>query len=271
MTAQPTQTRTTSTLMAYFALSYLLSWSVAVPLALAKAGITRPFLPAWAHYFAAYGPALSAMIVVWASEGKDGLRRIAHRIGMWRVPTLWWAIALSPLAFGLLVVVALNTVTGSAISLSDFGAIHFLPPLGAGALLLWLLTFGIGEEIGWRGFALPRLQSGRSALSATLILAVFWALWHLPFFFYLFEPSIAIGWLIGLFGGAIAFTWLFNSSGGSILIVAVAHGCFNFMTSSGAGNGIVAAVVSTIVMVWAVVVILAFKPMALSTATKVEA
>ena len=124
---------------------------------------------------------------------------------------VWWIIALSPLGLGFVVAVNLNVFTGSAISISDFGVVRFLPPLGLGAFFLWILTFGIGEEIGWRGYALPRLQSGRSAFAASLILAFFWALWHLPFFFYLFDPAIAFGWLIGLFAGAIVFTFEFDS------------------------------------------------------------
>jgi hypothetical protein len=82
---------------------------------------------------------------------------------------------------------------------------------------------------------------------------------------------MAIGWLIGLFAGAVVFTWLFNSSGGSVLIVAVFHGCFNYITSTNAGGGMLATVVSIAVMVWAVVVVLAFKPAALSREGNVEA
>lgn len=100
--------------------------------------------------------------------------------------------------------------------------------LGLAALPLWILTFGIGEETGWRGFALPRLQRGRSALSATIILWVFWALWHLPLFFYSYEASILPGFLIGLLAGAITLTWLYNSTSGTILLVALWHGTFNF-------------------------------------------
>ena len=172
--------------------------------------------------------------------------------------------ALSPLLIGALAVLGLALVTGEPISISMFGEVNFLPPLGLGALALWLLTFGIGEATGWRGYELPPLQKNRSALSASLILAIFWALWHLPQFFYLFDPAIAIGWTLGLLSGTIVFTWLFNSAYGSILIVSIWHGCFNFITASNAGNGILAAVVSTLVMVWAVVVIVWFKPENLS-------
>ncbi|MDZ7336120.1 MAG: CPBP family intramembrane metalloprotease [candidate division KSB1 bacterium] len=97
-----------------------------------------------------------------------------------------------------------------------------------GSSFLWLLTYGIGEETGWRGYALPRLQKNHSALSATVILWVFWALWHLSAFFYLYDPTIVIGFLLGVLAGAIVFTWLYNSTGGSILMVTLLHGVFNF-------------------------------------------
>ena len=67
-----------------------------------------------------------------------------------------------------------NRFTGSEIRLPDLGAVNYLPPLGSkGTLLLWIFTSGLGEETGWRGFALPRLQKGRGALAATMILAAF--------------------------------------------------------------------------------------------------
>jgi membrane protease YdiL (CAAX protease family) len=149
------------------------------------------------------------------------------------------------------------------------GLIDFLPNLGLGALLLWILTFGIGEEIGWRGYALPGLQQGRSALSATVILWAMWALWHVPMFFYLYDVTIVVGFLLGLLAGAITFTWLYNGTGGSILMVAVWHGAFNFTTGCVAcKTGVTAAVLSTLVMVWAVVVVILFKPATLSRTDK---
>jgi membrane protease YdiL (CAAX protease family) len=257
--------------VAYFILAYAISWSIGVPLALGNQGIIPSILPLWMHYFVGYGPMLSALIVTWASQGGPELRELGQRMIKWRVRPIWWMAAVSPLIISLVVVLILNLVTGSQIHLSALGQVHFLPPLGIGALVLWILTFGIGEETGWRGYALPWLQKDRTALYATLILALVWALWHVPQFFYLFDPAIAIGWAIGLLAGAIVFTWLFNSSSGSILIVAIWHGCFNFTTASSAGNGILAAVVSTVVMVWAVVVIVLFKPKDLSKQERVMA
>jgi membrane protease YdiL (CAAX protease family) len=136
------------------------------------------------------------------------------------------------------------------------GSVNFLGQLGYWALPLWTFTFGFGEETGWRGFALPELQRGRSAFSATMILAGVWALWHLPQFFYVFELSIAaVGWLISLFAGAIVLTWLYNSSGASILMVAIWHACFNFVSASTAETGILPLAVSALVIFAAITIL----------------
>jgi len=91
----------------------------------------------------------------------------------------------------------------------------------------------------------------------------------LPQFFYLFDPNIAIGWVIGLFAGAIVFTWIFNSTNGSVLMVALFHGCFDFVSAANIHNDFPAVVVSVVVMVWALVVIVHYKPKNLSTHKRV--
>ncbi|PKO04512.1 MAG: hypothetical protein CVU41_16805 [Chloroflexi bacterium HGW-Chloroflexi-3] len=86
---------------------------------------------------------------------------------------VWWLVAISPLALYVIVALVLRLMQGQWLDLSLLGQVDFLPNLGWGALFLWLFTYGIGEETGWRGYALPRLQKKRSALSATFILWVF--------------------------------------------------------------------------------------------------
>jgi membrane protease YdiL (CAAX protease family) len=252
-------------LLTFFVLAYALSWIVEIPLALKAQGIIQAGVPFYLHYLAAYGPMVSALIVTGLTDGSRGLRELLGRMTKWRVGPGWWLVALAPLGLYLLVRAALWLAQGERIALAGMGQVDFLPFIGLAALPIWILTFGIGEETGWRGFALPKLQEGRSAFSATLILWVFWALWHLPLFFYSYDLAIIPGMLIGLLAGAIVFTWLYNSTEGSILMVALWHGAFNFTTAClTCKTGIAAAIISALVMVWAVVVVLRFMPVRLS-------
>ncbi len=128
--------------------------------------------------------------------------------------------------------------------------------------MLVLLVNGYGEETGWRGFALPLLQRRVSPLTAMLVLAVIWAGWHLPMFLVVdsfsgFSAGTVVGWLLGLTAGSIVLGWLYNRSGGSVALVAVWHACFNMVSATAAASGLVAAVVTTVVMVQAVVLVIA--------------
>jgi len=255
-------------LVAYFILAYAISWAVQIPLALKAQGLSQAPVPLSIHYLAGYGPMLAAVIMTWLTGGVSGLKELFGRI-LKRVQPVWWLVAISPLALYVIVALVLRLIQGQLLDLSLLGQVDFLPNLGLGALFLWLLTYGIGEETGWRGYALPRLQKNHSALSATVILWVFWAIWHLPAFFYLYDPTIVIGFLFGVLAGAIVFTWLYNSTGGSIFMVTLFHGVFNFTTGCTACKaGMVSAIISTLIMVWAVIVVILFKPTNLSRTEK---
>jgi membrane protease YdiL (CAAX protease family) len=255
-------------LLGYFILAYAISWTVGIPLALIAQGKLNWQIPFQVHYLYAYGPMLSAFIMTGLTKGWPGIVDIFRRLFKWQMRPAWWLIAFSPLIGYAVVVIVLRLIQGTWVDLSLLGEVNFLPNLGAGALFLWIFTYGIGEEIGWRGYALPRLQARMNALSATLVLGGLWALWHLPIFFYLFDPAIAVGWFFGLMSGAILFTWLYNSTDGSLLAVALWHGAFNFITASAAGEGLGAAIMSTLVMVWAVALVFIYKPANLSRREK---
>jgi membrane protease YdiL (CAAX protease family) len=256
-------------LLVFFVMAYAFSWLVEIPLALEAQGVIQAQIPFSLHYLAGYGPLLSALIVTGMIGGTQGLRELFGRMTKWNVSPSWWLVAVVPLGFFLAVAAALWLIEGGSIDLSALGQVDFLPPLGLVALPMWILTFGIGEETGWRGFALPRLQENRSPLYATFILWFLWALWHLPLFFYSYDVSVLPGFAIGLLAGAIVFTWLFNGTGGSVLLVAIWHGTFNFTTAcTSCKTGLPAAAISTLVIVWAVLIVLIYRSANLSTAKK---
>jgi membrane protease YdiL (CAAX protease family) len=244
----------------FFLLAFLFSWLIEVPLALQAQGIVNFSLPFGLHYLAGYGPMVAALLLTFRSGGWPVLRGFLGKMVEWRVPVRWWIAAFSPLLIYLLLILALTWLRQQPPSFKQLGKIKFLPDLGFAALIFWVVTFGIGEETGWRGYALPRLQQRYSPLAATIILWFWWALWHLPLFYYTYDQAALFGFLPGLFAGAIIFTWLYNKAS-SILIVAVWHGTFNLTTACVAcGEELSAAVVSTAVMVGAVFLLVFYKP-----------
>ena len=206
-------------IIAYFVLAYAISWAVEFPLAASAQGWLQTPVPAPLHYLASFGPMLSALIITTATEGSPGIRQLLAGLLKWRVGLGWFLLStLSPVALFVSAATVGYATNGKLPDLALLGEVDYLPYLGIiGAFTLWLLTFGLGEELGWRGYALPRLQKGRTALTATFILGVTWALWHLPAFFYK-DTYLAMGLITGLpllllsiLAASVVFTWLYTA------------------------------------------------------------
>jgi membrane protease YdiL (CAAX protease family) len=244
----------------FFALAFLCSWTIALPLVAVRQGWTDAAIPYAIHYLASFGPALAAFVVTALTTGRAGLAELWARIIRWRVRWPYAAFAtLSPVALFALAGLAMRLIQGAWPDLRLLGQVNYLPDLGLGVLPVWLITFGFGEEIGWRGFALPRLQAQMSVSKATLILGLCWFLWHVPSFFY-HETYVGMGWilmpgmLVGVLCGAVLFTWLYNGTGGSVLMVAIWHALFDLLSASAAGRDFIPIATSAGVIVWALIV-----------------
>lgn len=263
MDKNPSAWVTRHTLLLYFLLAYAISWAIEIPVALSVQGIISARVPPALYYFASFGPFLAALIVTIAAEGSSGMYRLFAGLAKWRVGKGYaiFVILTPPILFALAVVVS-RLLQGTWSDLSLLGDIDYLPRLGIlGVLGLWLLTFGLGEETGWRGFALPRLQAGRSAFSAALIIGVLHTFWHLPAFFFR-DTYTAMGLLLGLpmllvsvVSASFIMTWLYNGTRGSLLMVVLFHGLFNFFSVSEAGGESAAIIMSAVVVFWAVRVV----------------
>lgn len=174
----------------------------------------------------AFGPAIAAGIVILISDGD--LRAWALQVLRWRVSPRWYFIAIGlPIALVLGGVGGAIFVAGGPI---DFGLIPQRLPLFVASFLLATLIGGGQEELGWRGFALSRLQQSYSALTASLVIGVVWATWHLPLFL-LGAPRNQTGlfalYAVLVVGFSILLTWQYNSTGGSVLLAMLLHGGIN--------------------------------------------
>lgn len=260
--------------IAYWILTLAISWLIWLPLIFQAQGWGNFQAPFALHYLGAFGPLIAALVMTWMLDGAQGLQELWSRITRFRVGALSWVIAVGgPLALFGFALFETVVVRNPFPDLAQLGQVNYLPYLGIWVLPFWLVTFGFGEEIGWRGFALPRLQKGHSALWATLILGVMWSLWHLPAFFYL-DTYIQLGlgvfpmFALGIIAGAVVMTWLYNTSGGSILMVAIWHALFDLLTATKATDGLMQASMSVLMMVAAVAIVIMFKPANLSSAPK---
>ena len=201
-------------LITFFALAYALSWWPAIFYAFDL--LPQPIV--------GFGPFLAAVVVLAITQGKTGVMTLLRRMVQWRVGLKWYAIALLlPVAIAI-AAAGLNVLAGAPMPSSvELGAWTGL----FSTFLLLLLVPGIGgawEEPGWRGYALPRLQVGRSALLASLILWAGLVVWHLPLFL---VGEIHWSDTVLFFGFVVVFNWIFNNTSGSVLIVMLMHAMNN--------------------------------------------
>ena len=203
--------------------------------------VVQRVLPGGLVLLAATAASISGIIITAIADGRAGLKLLFGRLLIWRVGIGYWIFAVLFLVPAILLGSALNPLFGGdAIDFSNMQPLYQIVPM----FILFIITAGLGEELGWTGFLTPRLQTRYNALVSSLIRGVLWGFWHFPLFLFsgLDHPSLAdfpySGWvsqkgflvamgafiLINQIPWSIFYTWIFNNTRGSLLLVAVLHG-----------------------------------------------
>src|SRR5215469_8570980 len=194
--------------LTYFVLAYVLTWAFWIPMILLP--------PQSLLWYTCWGmgnlmPSLLGILLTALLGGKSDLREVFRRLGQVRNPLLWYAVVL--LLFAVLWLVALGIPT-----LLGLTSIAFAFPVGA--VLSTIIFAGFGEELGWRGFALPRMQASLQALTASLLLGILWGLWHLPLEMAMgISPLGFIDFVLRIIALAVLFTWVYNNTEGSLFLM----------------------------------------------------
>ncbi len=231
-------------LLAYFVLTYAISWLLLGLVALNAHG--RISLPSSLifplTFVGSIGPLPAALLVTATTAGKGGMRAFFRQLFIWRVNPWWYLVVLfEPALVTLLAIMGTSLLGGPAFDFAHPPVVQRPPlPLPAGInpwllivplfLLGGLLGGPAGEEPGWRGFALAKLQDRYSDLGASLILGALWAAWHLPFFFIPGTSQSTTPFFVfalGTIANSILFTWVYNHTRGSVLMTFLFHNALN--------------------------------------------
>ena len=217
-------------LLVYFLLTFALTWTAwLVPAALVAPGDAGLFrLGGPVFLLGVFAPAFVALAITGYQDGRAGVARLLARIGRWQVGVRFYLFAIGYMAATKLIAALIHRIAVGA--WPAFGDTSLALMLGAILVSTWVQA---GEELGWRGYALPRLATYLGLGAASVLLGVVWALWHLPLFF--LQSSGSDGqsfpiYLMHVTALSVAMAWLYWKAEGSLLLVMLMHAAVNNTT-----------------------------------------
>jgi membrane protease YdiL (CAAX protease family) len=245
-------------LLAYFLLTFAVTWSLWIAAAAMAAPGNTGFFGVRGPIFllGVFAPGLIALAFSAQAEGRAGVGRLLSRIGRWRVQARWYVLALSYFALVKLGAAVVHRVATGA-----------WPAFGNTPVALMLAAIGIstwaqaGEEIGWRGYALPRLAQHIGLGGAAVVIGAVWAIWHLPLF--VLPDSGSTGqsfpaYLLQVMALSVVLAYLYWKTDGSLLLVMVMHAAVNNTTGlvpSAVGGTVAPIALGASLVAWATVVL----------------
>jgi membrane protease YdiL (CAAX protease family) len=217
-------------LLKFFLLTFSATWilwaaSFAISQKIVAAHPTLTILAGAVLLLGVFAPGLVAIALTYRTEGRAATQSLLSRIFKWDVGWRWYLFALAYMPVVKLLVAVVHRIALGA--WPRFGETPWFLMAGAITVSTWAQA---GEEIGWRGFALPRLSERFGLAPASIILGVIWATWHLPLFF--FPGGDTMGqsfplYLLQVTAVSVAMAWLYWRTGGSLLLVMLLHAAIN--------------------------------------------
>lgn len=211
----------------FFALTLAISWSVWVPMAVQK--MTGKEAPTGSplNALAVWAPALAAVIALLVTKEREGVDRLFAQLKRWRTGVHWYLFALLYPAAIWFAAFGIDRLMGRSYPVTYFALAHLFKPEQAYMIVLalvFVLPNTLGEELGWRGFALPELLNNHGALAASLILGGFWAAWHLPMWLMYGKTGLPLAasfiWTVAI---TVVFTWIYLGSGNCLTLAWLFH------------------------------------------------
>lgn len=209
-------------LLAFFVASFILTWSAWYAWANLTSLLRWPIF-----YLGVFAPGIVAMVLTWHEGRIPALRALLVRLIQWRVAVHWYLLAIGFFAAIKLMAALLHGVIFGIFPESGDDP---WPLLFAAAAFSTLIGGQAGEELGWRGYALPRLASYLGLAGASLVLGLVWALWHLPLFFLPGTDTTGQSfpvYTLQVIALSVAIAWLYVRTRGSLLLVMLLHAAIN--------------------------------------------
>lgn len=218
-------------LIQFFAIAIGFTWLFWIPDALGKRGVLPDAIWTNLGFFGAWGPLVAVLYLVAKKKRLDGIKNLLKKGTDYKFGKGWWAVILLlfPALISIAYIISISTEGVVPPSQAE-GQYWFLPFI----FFSVLFTGGpLQEEFGWRGYALPRLQTTYSPFVSSLILGFIWAIWHWPQFLVPHEKTgmfyITPVWsfVLTVMAANFVYTWVYNHTNGSILGVLVLHTLMN--------------------------------------------
>lgn len=213
-----------ASLFLFFTLAFALMWILFFAVAFVPLPSGSP-LGGGLILLGAFAPALAAVAVTFRTEGRAGVIALLRRIMLWRVAAKYYFFALGFMVAIKLTAALIYRASTSSWPRFDTSQWYLIP-----VAIAFSTPFQAGEEIGWRGYALPRLADRFGLASASVRLGFIWGIWHLPQFFIRdgdsYQQSFPV-YVLQVIAMSVVFAWLYTRTNGSLFLTMLLHAAIN--------------------------------------------